>query len=141
MIMGHWHTAMRLPNAFVNGSVKGFDEFAQDFLRTGFERPGQILWRDHPQHGPVRFEVIYTDKDMQRLAKPRPPSPWFESDDRYANHWRNANPDGAISHPPQIMPETANDNLPEYANENRNTVRPSAPNRTQKTRRPRKLTS
>lgn len=71
VIMGHWHTAMELPNAFVNGSLKGYDEYAQNFLRAKFEPPTQIVWREHQQRGPIRFEKIYCDADMADLkAKP-----------------------------------------------------------------------
>jgi transposase-like protein/predicted phosphodiesterase len=52
MIFGHWHTLTWGPGDrwIVNGSLKGYDEYAfrQNF---GFERPQQALFVTHPKNG------------------------------------------------------------------------------------------
>lgn len=50
IIMGHWHQDIRLRKLIVNGSLKGYDEYA--FTNNfPFEPPSQALWMTHPQHG------------------------------------------------------------------------------------------
>jgi hypothetical protein len=62
LLMGHWHTYMPLaPKLIVNGSLKGFDEYAKDRLRVPPEIPQQALWFNHPRRGitsqwPVQLE-------------------------------------------------------------------------------------
>lgn len=50
ILMGHWHQDIRLRKLIVNGSIKGYDEyaFANNFP---FEPPSQALWMTHPRHG------------------------------------------------------------------------------------------
>ncbi len=50
MMCGHFHTTLMLPNLIVNGSLKGFDEYANrgNFAR---EHPSQMLLTVHPKHG------------------------------------------------------------------------------------------
>lgn len=50
MVVGHFHTLMMLPRLIVNGSLKGYDEyaFAGNFP---FEPPAQALWLTHPEYG------------------------------------------------------------------------------------------
>lgn len=51
LMMGHWHSAAMLPGTIiVNGSLKGYDEYA---FRSGFEfqPPQQTLWITDPKHG------------------------------------------------------------------------------------------
>jgi len=67
--MGHWHQWMPLHDRgfVVNGSLKGFDEYARLFLRARYERPIQGLWFLHPSMGVTSVKPIYLD-DMQRAA-------------------------------------------------------------------------
>ena len=52
LLMGHWHQDIWLaPRLIVNGSLKGFDEFAKDILRVPPEEPSQQLWFHHPSRG------------------------------------------------------------------------------------------
>lgn len=60
IMMGHFHQWMMLRRLIVNGSLKGYDEyaFANNF---GFEEPQQGLWITHPRHNitfsmPVKCE-------------------------------------------------------------------------------------
>jgi len=50
MLMGHWHQLIQLQRLIVNGSLKGYDEYAYQG-NFGFEPPRQALWLTHPQHG------------------------------------------------------------------------------------------
>lgn len=50
IMMGHWHQYIHLAQVIVNGSLKGYDEyaFANNF---GFEPAQQALFVTHPEHG------------------------------------------------------------------------------------------
>lgn len=50
MVLGHWHTLTFGPNWIVNGSLKGYDEYAFT-SNFGFEEPAQALWLMTPEHG------------------------------------------------------------------------------------------
>lgn len=62
LVMGHWHTYMPLPKIIVNGSLKGFDEFAHLALRASPEPPQQALWMVHPEHGITCHWAVICDK-------------------------------------------------------------------------------
>jgi hypothetical protein len=62
LIIGHWHQYLPLERVIVNGSLKGYDEFAKLALRAAPETPRQALWFVHPEHGvtchwPVNVEA------------------------------------------------------------------------------------
>jgi len=60
VVMGHWHQHLRLPNAMVNNTLKGFDEYAMG-LRFEPTPPAQSMWWTHPKWG-VTFETqIWVD--------------------------------------------------------------------------------
>jgi hypothetical protein len=50
MVMGHWHQLVFGPKFIVNGSLKGYDEYAFT-SNFGFEAPQQALWLMTPEHG------------------------------------------------------------------------------------------
>ena len=50
MICGHWHQYMQLQRLVVNGSLKGYDEYAYQ-NNFGFEEPQQAMFIVHPRHG------------------------------------------------------------------------------------------
>ena len=51
LIMGHWHQlTLGIQGMFVNGSLKGFDEYAA-ISNFGFEPPQQALWLVQPRVG------------------------------------------------------------------------------------------
>lgn len=61
MLLGHWHQYLPLPRVIVNGSLKGYDEYA-NLNNFGFELPQQALWLTHPEHGiTVQMPVILED--------------------------------------------------------------------------------
>lgn len=50
MVLGHWHQLTFGPSFVMNGSLKGYDEYA--FTGNfGFEPPQQALWLMTPEHG------------------------------------------------------------------------------------------
>lgn len=55
MIIGHWHQYISLERLIVNGSLKGYDEYAYS-NNFGFEPPRQALWLTHPRHG-ITFRI------------------------------------------------------------------------------------
>lgn len=50
-LMGHWHQELWLPRAFVNGTLKGWDEYARLALRAPPAAPAQSLFFVHPRRG------------------------------------------------------------------------------------------
>lgn len=50
MLLGHWHTLTWGANFIINGSLKGFDEFAMSLSITP-EPPTQALWLTNEKHG------------------------------------------------------------------------------------------
>lgn len=50
MMLGHWHQTIMLPSLIVNGSLKGYDEYAESGNFRP-ERPSQTLFTVHPKHG------------------------------------------------------------------------------------------
>jgi hypothetical protein len=50
MVIGHWHQYIHLSRLIVNGSLKGYDEYAYS-NNFGFEPPQQALWLTHPKYG------------------------------------------------------------------------------------------
>lgn len=50
LVMGHWHSLIFGPQWIVNGSLKGYDEYAA-VENFSFEEPAQALWLMTPEHG------------------------------------------------------------------------------------------
>ena len=50
MECGHWHQYIHLERLIVNGSLKGYDEYAYQG-NFGFEPPRQALYLTHPKYG------------------------------------------------------------------------------------------
>jgi hypothetical protein len=61
MVMGHWHQLRYLNSIIVNGSLVGYNEFAQK-LHFGFEPPQQALWLTHPARGLTFQEAVFADE-------------------------------------------------------------------------------
>jgi uncharacterized protein YdcH (DUF465 family) len=68
MLLGHWHQLIQLERLIVNGSLKGYDEYAYS-NNFGFEPPRQAMWITHPEHG-ITFSIpIYVDKKKKNIEK------------------------------------------------------------------------
>jgi len=70
-VIGHWHQYVHAQGLIINGSVKGYDEFAQ---REGFapERAQQAFWLCTPEHGvTVAAPVFCADPKAEGWGKRR----------------------------------------------------------------------
>jgi len=68
VIMGHYHQYISIKGAIVNGSLKGYDEYAMS-NRFAFEIPKQALWFTHPQYG-VTFQVpVIAEQGVPKKTK------------------------------------------------------------------------
>ena len=61
MILGHFHQYLHHGRVIVNGSLKGYDEYAFN-EGFGFEQPQQALWLTHPKHGITYRMPVYVDR-------------------------------------------------------------------------------
>lgn len=61
MILGHFHQYLHHGRVIVNGSLKGYDEYAFD-EGFGFEQPQQALWLTHPKYGITYRMPVYVDR-------------------------------------------------------------------------------
>jgi len=68
MLLGHWHQLIQLERLIVNGSLKGYDEYAYS-NNFGFEPPRQALWLTHPEHGLTFSMPVYLDRKRQPKSK------------------------------------------------------------------------
>lgn len=60
LVMGHWHTLIWGSNLVVNGSLKGFDEFAMSLSITP-EPPAQALWLTNEKQGRTILLPVYAE--------------------------------------------------------------------------------
>ncbi len=60
-LMGHFHQYIHTNQLIINGSVKGYDEYAAQ-NNFSFEPPQQALWVDHPKVGMTFRMPILCDK-------------------------------------------------------------------------------
>ena len=61
MMIGHFHQYIHTNSLVVNGSIKGYDEFANT-CNFPFEPAQQALWINHPEHGMVFRTPILCEK-------------------------------------------------------------------------------
>lgn len=67
MLNGHWHQYIHTDSLIINGSIKGYDEYANGF-NLPFEPPQQALWISHPEKRETfRMPVLCEDS----TRKPR----------------------------------------------------------------------
>ena len=66
MLLGHWHQLIQLERLIVNGSLKGYDEYAYS-NNFGFEPPRQALWLTHPEHGLTFSMPVYVERKKKKL--------------------------------------------------------------------------
>lgn len=60
-VMGHFHQLVQGGNFFINGSLKGYDEYAKN-MSFPFERPQQMLFLVTPERGVTLFTGIHADE-------------------------------------------------------------------------------
>lgn len=61
MLLGHWHQLISLQRLIVNGSLKGYDEYAYQ-ANFPFEPPRQALWLTHPEHGITFSAPVHVER-------------------------------------------------------------------------------
>lgn len=62
IVMGHWHQYIPRGDALgviVNGTLKGYDEYARLYLRARYARPSQALWLVSPKFGIAAQWAVY----------------------------------------------------------------------------------
>ena len=65
LLMGHWHRYTQGPAFVVNGSLKGYDEYAYT-NNFGYEVPQQAAFLMTPEHGrTLTFPVFSQDRDRE----------------------------------------------------------------------------
>lgn len=62
LIMGHWHQFIDAGNVVVNGSLKGYDEFAHN-LNFRPEPPQQAFWLTDPEKGKIFSGPLFVGED------------------------------------------------------------------------------
>jgi len=72
VLMGHWHTYTPMRRFIVNGSGKGYDEYAAS-NRFEPEVPIQALWWTHPKYGRAIEAPIYLEQEARNIE-----STWIE---------------------------------------------------------------
>ena len=77
MLLGHWHQYMPLHRTLVNGSLKGYDEYA-NVNNFGFEPPIQALWLTHAAHGVIMHLPVYLEPHPGRDES----APWVQWQDK-----------------------------------------------------------
>jgi len=68
MLMGHWHQLIQLQRLIVNGSLKGYDEYAFS-NNFPFEPPRQALWLTHPNHGITFSAPVHLERTVKHHAE------------------------------------------------------------------------
>ena len=66
MIMGHWHQWTPLSRVIVNGSLKGYDEYAASG-NFQYEAPKQGLWITHPDLGITFTMPVLVERPTQSV--------------------------------------------------------------------------
>lgn len=61
LCMGHWHQLVQMQRVIVNGSLKGYDEYAYKG-NFPYEPPRQALWLTHPEQGLTFSMPVYADR-------------------------------------------------------------------------------
>jgi hypothetical protein len=69
MLLGHFHQLIQLERVIVNGSLKGYDEYAWA-NNFAFERPRQALFITHPVHGITISMPVNVDDSAKQEGAP-----------------------------------------------------------------------
>lgn len=68
LLMGHWHQLIQLQRVIVNGSLKGYDEYAAA-NNFGYEIPQQALWLTHNRQGITFSMPVHLDEPRRAASK------------------------------------------------------------------------
>lgn len=67
LLLGHWHQLIQLRRVIVNGSLKGYCEFAYA-NNFSYEPPQQALWLTHPEHGITISMPVHLGESRERAS-------------------------------------------------------------------------
>lgn len=70
MLCGHWHQYIHVERLIVNGSMKGYDEYASAG-NFSFEPPRQALWMTHPRYG-ITYRMPVLCEAPAKVTKAQP---------------------------------------------------------------------
>lgn len=65
LLMGHWHRFTDAGDVLVNGTLKGYDEFAHN-LNFPAEPPSQAFWLTDPERGKIFSGPLFVDDTQLR---------------------------------------------------------------------------
>ena len=82
LVIGHWHQYMDLKGVTVNGTSKGYDEFARLALRASYEPPIQALWFVNEKYGTTARWPIFLETPRQ--STPNTWVSWLDKADQSA---------------------------------------------------------
>jgi hypothetical protein len=68
LLSGHWHTYIHMRRLIVNGSLKGYDEYAA-MMNFAYEEPTQALWLTHPRYGVTYRMPVYCESPPRPKGK------------------------------------------------------------------------
>jgi hypothetical protein len=71
LLCGHFHQLIQLDRLIINGSLKGYCEYANS-NNFSYEPPRQALWITHPEHGITFSAPIHVDS-----VKTKPTAEWI----------------------------------------------------------------
>lgn len=67
LLLGHWHQLIQLQRLIVNGSLKGYDEYANQ-NNFPFEPPRQALWITNPKYGITFSAPVLVDRNNKSVT-------------------------------------------------------------------------
>lgn len=70
LLVGHFHSLCMLPRVIINGSIKGYDEFALS-IGAPWEPAQQALFTVHPRYGITWLVPIYADDEFNQTTLER----------------------------------------------------------------------
>lgn len=66
MLNGHWHQYIHTDSLIINGSIKGYDEYANG-MNLPFEPPQQAMWISHPtKRETFRMPILCEESVMKK---------------------------------------------------------------------------
>lgn len=68
LLIGHWHQLIQMQRVVVNGSLKGYDEYANSW-NFPFEPPRQALWITHPEFGITFSSPVLVERNKRAVKR------------------------------------------------------------------------
>ncbi len=91
LILGHFHQLHMLHSRIINGSLKGYDEYALS-CNFSWEPAQQALWLTHRDYGPNHYMPVFAQSPKPELDGSAPPTV----------HWRQEPGPRELSKPSRI---------------------------------------